>query len=205
MKRIGGILLICFFLALFALVSEGHTENLENGKTGSDYPWAVSLFGGISASNDDTLYDIFTFGASYSDDNSLVAVALSREIYRYEQYLSLELEGQVGRHFGEDGDFWEFVGLGMVRWLPFPWDDYVGTSLGIGAGLSYYTEVSRMEKDRDDDAQRLLGYLAFELTFGLPQYPRWDLMLRLHHRSGLLGVIGDSESNYLCVGIRYAF
>ena len=205
MKRIGGILLICFFLALFALVSEGHTENLDNEKKPIDYPWAVSLFGGLAASNSDTLYDFFTFDASYSDDNSLVVVALSREIYRYEQYLSLELEGQVGRHFGDDGDFWEFVGLGMVRWLPFPWDDYVDTSLGIGAGLSYYTEVSQMEKDRDDDAQRLLGYLAFELTFGLPQYPRWDLMLRLHHRSGLQEVIGDSESNYLCVGIRYAF
>lgn len=205
MKRIGLTRILIFFLALFSFVSEGHTENLENEKTSSDYPWAVSLFGGIAASNSDTLFDIFTFDASYSDDNSLVAVALSREIYRYEQYLSLEVEGQVGRHFGDGGDFWEFVGLGLLRWLPFPWDDYVDTSLGIGAGFSYYTKISDMEKERDDDAQHLLGYLAFELAFGLPQYPRWDLMFRLHHRSGLQEVIGDSESNFLCVGFRYAF
>jgi hypothetical protein len=204
LKRIGLTRILIFFLALFSFVSEGHTENLENEKTGSNYPWAVSLYGGITAGNSDTLSDIFTFDASYSDDDKLVVAALSREIYRYEQYLSLELEGQVGRHFGDDS-FWEFAGLGMVRWLPFPWDDDVDTSLDIGAGFSYYTEISEMEKERDEDAQRLLGYLAFELTFGLPQYPRWDLMLRLHHRSGLQEVIGDSESNFLCVGIKYAF
>lgn len=204
MTCIGLTRILIFFLALFSFVSEGHTENLENEKTSSDYPWAVSLFGGITADNSDTLSDIFTLDASYSDDNGLVAVALSREVYRYEQYLSLEFEGQVGRHFGDDS-FWEFVGLGMIRWLPFPWDEYVDTSLGIGAGFSYYTEISEMEKERDEDAQRLLGYLAFELTFGLPQYPCWDLMLRLHHRSGLQEVIGDSESNFLCVGLRHAF
>jgi len=204
LKQIGLTPILIFFLAFFVFAAVGHTENLENEKTGPDYPWAVSLYGGITASNDDTLSDIFTFDASYSDDDSLVVAALSREVYRYEQYLSLEVEGQVGRHFGDD-DFWEFAGLGMVRWLPFPWDDYVETSLGIGAGLSYYTKISDMEKERDDDAQRLLGYLAFELTFGLPQYPRWDLMFRLHHRSGLQEVIGDSESNFMCVGLRYAF
>ena len=205
MKQIGLTLIVVFFLAFFSFASAGHTETLENEKTGPDYPWAVSFYGGITADNSDTLSDIFAFHASYSDDDSLVVAALSREVYRYEQYLSLEVEGQVGRHFGDGGSFWEFVGLGMVRWLPFPWDDYVDTSLGIGAGLSYYTEISEMEKERDEDAQHLLGYLAFELTFGLPQYPRWDIMLRLHHRSGLQEVIGDSESNFLCVGLRYAF
>jgi hypothetical protein len=50
----------------------------------------------------------------------------------------------------------------------------------------------------------LLGYLAFEFTFGLPQYHRWDLMLRIHHRSGAKGIIGKSVSNYLCVGLKFA-
>jgi len=72
-------------------------------------------------------------------------------------------------------------------------------------GFSYFTKTSNMEEERDDDAQRLLGYLAFELTLGLPEYPRWDLAFRIHHRSGLQEIIGDSESNFICVGLKYAF
>lgn len=205
MKRTGIAFILSILLVLSSLTSEGRAEESENEIKNNDYPWTVSLFTGMSASNDDTLSDIFKLRADYSTDNNLVTLALAREVYRYEHYIGLEFEGQVGRHFGDDDDLWEFVGLGMARWHPFPWDKYVDTSLGIGAGFSYFSEVSNLEDERDDDAQRFMGYLAFELTFGLPAYPRWDLAFRIHHRSGLQEIIGDSESNFLCVGLKYAF
>lgn len=195
------LLIVLAFLLFYSPC--GYGSDSENGGMKADYPWAVSLYGGVYT--DDGLLDIFSFDASWANDNNVVVAALSREVYRYKQYLSFELEGQVGRHFGDDLSHWEFVGLGMGRWHPFPWDDVVDTSFALGAGLSYYTEISQIENDDEDDAQRLLVYLAYELTFGLPRYPRWDLMLRIHHRSGMWGLVGEGSSNYGCIGLRYAF
>ena len=97
------------------------------------------------------------------------------------------------------------LGLLMGRWHPFPWDQAIDTSFGLGMGLSYITKHSPVELIEDEDAQRLLGALAFEITMGLPQYPQWDMLLRVHHRSGLWGVIGDGSSNYITGGFRYNF
>jgi len=180
-------------------VSAGSSDTEE---TGTDYKWFVSIYWGLHTHED--LAKMATFRADY-DDNSLAVLALAREIYRYKQWVSVELEGQVGKLFGQDDDLWEFVGAILGRWHPFPWDKYIDTSFAMGAGLSYDTDISETESETDHHPQRLLGYLAFELTFGLPQYPRWELMLRIHHRSGAQGIIGDGGSNYLCSGLKFAF
>ena len=193
-------------LIIFSLLysgSFGYAEETEKLQTMKDQKWAFALYGGRYAHH--TLSDIIAFEADYGDDANVVVAALSREIYRYEHYISFELEGQIGRHFGDDISHWEFVGLGLARWHPFPWDRLLDTSFGFGAGFSYYTEISRVEKEREEDAQRLLGYLAYELTFKHPSLPRWDLLVRLHHRSGAAGLVGEGSSNYVCAGLRYAF
>lgn len=195
---------ICLILIAFSLFTvKGHTAEVEKETTGQEHHWGLSLYGGVHAIS--TIRDIITLDADYSDGNNLLVAALSREVYRSRQHLSFEIEGQVGRHFGDEVSHWEFVALGLGRWHTFPWDDVVDTSFGAGAGLSCYTEISSVEKLKHDDAQRLLGYLALELTFGLPQFPRWDLLTRIHHRSGLFGLIGKGSSNYLTVGLKYAF
>ncbi|OEU44276.1 MAG: hypothetical protein BBJ60_05980 [Desulfobacterales bacterium S7086C20] len=143
--------------------------------------------------------------ATYSDGNYIAIGALAREMYRYKQWVSVELEGQIGRHFGRDICHWEVVGLIIGRWHPFPWDRYMDTSFAIGSGLSYYSDVSQLELEEDEDAHRLLGYLTCELTLCLPQYPRWNLMFRIHHRSGAGGIVGEGSTNYLCGGLKLAF
>jgi hypothetical protein len=193
-------------LIIFALLcssSFGNAKEAQKRQATEDHKWALALYGGRYA--DRTLEDIITFDADYSTDANLVVAALFREIYRYEHYLGFELEGQIGRHFGDDLSHWEFVGLGLARWHPFSWDRILDTSFGFGAGLSYYTEISRLEKEREEDAQHLLVYLAYELTFKHQSLPRRDLLVRLHHRSGAAGVVGDGSSNYVCTGLRYAF
>lgn len=202
--KLTGITALSILLLLFSLfVSKGHTSDMEGEKTAPDHQWALSLYGGIHAR--DTLHDILSFDADYSDGNTILVAGLAHEVYRYRQNLSFEVEGQIGRHFGADVSHWEFVALGLGRWHAFPWNDLVNTSIAIGLGASAYTEISDAEKYRNEEAQRLLGHLAFELTFGLPQFPRWNLLMRIHHRSGMGGVIGEGSSEYVCAGLKYAF
>jgi len=175
----------------------------DSEKSKSNYKWFVSIYGGPHT--DENIAEIATFNADTSNHNYIVVGALAREIYRYRQWLSFELEGNVGKYLGPRDDQWAFAGLMLGRWHAFPWDRYIDTSFAMGAGLSLNSDVTQIERDRDDHAQRLLGYLAFEFTLGLPQYPRSDLMFRVHHRSGARGLIGESVSNYLCVGLKFAF
>ena len=197
----------CFWVVIqifIVLISSNvRADSLDTEKPESDYKWFVSFYGGPRT--EENLAEIATLNADYSDGNYVAVCALAREFYQYKQWLSFELEGQVGKHFGSDNDHWEFVGVVLGRWHAFPWDKYIDTSFAMGGGLSYNSDISETELKRDKHAQHLLGYLAFEFTFGLPQYPRWDLMLRVHHRSGAKGIIGQSVSNYLCAGLKFAF
>jgi hypothetical protein len=178
-------------------------DGSQSEKYTSKYLWTLSAYAGPHA--DDTLTDIVTLHATYSDGNYVSVVALAREVYQYKQWVSVEIEGQVGKHFETDFEHLEFVGLIIGRWHPFPWDRYIDTSFAIGSGLSYNSDVCHIESEEDEDAQRLLGYLAYELTFGLPQYPRWNLMFRIHHRSGAGNLIGKATTNYVCGGLKFAF
>jgi hypothetical protein len=166
------------------------------------YKWFLTAYGGAHAQDD--LGDVVTFQASFEDNAYIAALALAREIWHYEKYLSFELEGQVAKHFNKDTQ-WEFVGLIIARWHYFPWNRCVNTSFAVGDGMSYYTDVSEVEKEDDDDAQRTLNYLLFELTMGLPEVPNWDLVFRIHHRSSVFGLVGAGGSNFVTGGIKFAF
>jgi hypothetical protein len=64
-----------------------------------------------------------------------------------------------------------------------------------------------VEEKEDADSGKWLNYLVFELTSGLPRYPKWDVLSRIHHRSSIRGNIGarDAGSNFFFVGIRYNY
>ena len=75
----------------------------------------------------------------------------------------------------------------------------------MGDGISYNTEISKVEKEDDEDAGMVLNYLMFELTLGLPKYRQWDVVVRIHHRSSIYGMAGAAGSNFLTAGIKYSF
>ena len=166
------------------------------------HKWFLTVYGGAHAQDD--IADVFTFNAKFEDNDYIAVVALAREFWHFKKYISFEVEGQIGKHFNND-TFWEFNGLIIGRWHVFPWNRYVDTSVAVGDGFSYYTEVSKVEKEDDEDAQKTLNYLMFELALGLPQYPRWDLVVRIHHRSSIFGLYGAGGSNYVCGGIKFSF
>ncbi len=201
--KLAAIAKIFIIMVFVVFVSNSHTATVAAEEPALDHNWAFLLYGGTHAQN--SISDIITFDADYAGDNHMVVTAVNWQAYNYQPYVSFELEGQLGRHFGDDVSHWEFVTLVLGRWHLFPWNDIIRTSFAFGSGLSSYTEISRLEQTEEDDAQRLLGYLAFELTFGLPQLPRWDLLLRIHHRSGMKGLIGEGSSNFLAAGLKYTF
>ena len=95
----------------------------------------------------------------------------------------------------------------LFRWANLPWNNYVNTSLAIGEGVSYDSSYPSLEKKNNDNAKRFLNYLVLEATFAAPEYPRLQLVARIHHRSGAYGLYhaGNSGSNDLGLGIRYLF
>ena len=195
-------LLLVIVALLLGFGSGARADDDQNKDHINRHKWFLTVYGGAHAQN--TIEDVFTFNAKFEDNDYIAVAALAREFWHYQDYISFEAEGQIGKHFNND-TFWEFNGLIIGRWHAFPWDKYVDTSLAVGDGLSCYTEISKVEKDDDDDAQKTLNYLLFELALGLPQYPRWDLVVRIHHRSSVFGLYGAGGSNYVTGGIKFSF
>ncbi|MEE8286091.1 MAG: hypothetical protein V3R72_05305 [Gammaproteobacteria bacterium] len=98
----------------------------------------------------------------------------------------------------------------MARWSNFPWSKTIRTTFGLGGGLSYATDVPSIEIDPNDpngDYNRLLHYIAVEATFALPKYKDWQLVYRLHHRSGVFGLMQaeNAGNTAIQIGIRHYF
>jgi len=165
--------------------------------------WYLTLYGGQYAGS--ATADVVTFS---SPDSYVVGLGVLKEFARNDPSVRWELEGLALQHRGTQ-DHVEFAVSINVRWVTFPWDAYLHTSLGFGSGLSYATEVPELE-DRDNPdtgSTRFLHYIMLELTFSLPSLPRWSLVGRIHHRSGVWGLFDGvgRASNVLVGGLRYQF
>ena len=166
--------------------------------------WSMTVHAGIMADGDKgTLGDTIS-GAEYSGTNNMIMGAVSKELYRYHDILGFELEGQFGKHGGTN-EYYEAIGAAYIRWLRMPFEEHIRTSVAAGAGLSYASSIPAVEYRRDQRSENLLGYLGLEFTVGLPKLPQWDLVFRLHHRSGAKGVIGYGDANYIGAGIKINF
>lgn len=190
-------------ILLLSLALGGTADAGENDLPGADSKWFLNVYLGRYAH--ETLADLLLFRASFRRENGqVVVVGVGRELWRYRDWVGFEAEAQLGRHFA-DQDHWEFNALGALRWHLFPWDDYVDTSFAVGDGLSFPTKLPKLEEKYDPDADRVLNYLMFELTFARPERPRWQGMLRIHHRSDVFGLFDGGGSTYLCAGVKYRF
>ncbi|GAB4177945.1 MAG: hypothetical protein Kow0020_13960 [Wenzhouxiangellaceae bacterium] len=169
--------------------------------------WQLSVYSGKAAK--DRLLDIITRYNTGFIDSYLVAVAPGY-IHRETRRWRFEIEGQAVKHWGLQ-DHWEFNAAYIARWKPFPWDEFVDTSLAAGAGVSYALEVPPIEPRADrvtaERSAKLLGYLMAEVAFAPPGDARWAVFVRLHHRSGAKGLFKDVDggSNFITGGLRWRF
>jgi len=187
---------------LLSSLTYAFADDVKNENKTPEHKWFLTVFGGPAVQPN--LENVAIFNMRVEDDTYIGVAALAREFWRYENWISFEVEGQVGKYFGDEHQ-WQFSGLIIGRWHRFPWENYVDTSFAVGDGLSYNTETSKIEKEDDEEAGKWLNYLMFELTLGLPEYPRWDLVYRIHHRSSIGQRIGAGASNFAAFGIKYSF
>jgi hypothetical protein len=134
--------LLFFFALVIGVTSGAFAEDEQTQDNIARYNWFLTAYSGIHAQED--IGDVFALRAKFEDNAYIGVVALARQFWHYEKYISLEAEGQIGKHFNTD-DQWEFVGLIAARWHEFPWNNYVTTSVAVGEGISYYTEISNRE------------------------------------------------------------
>jgi hypothetical protein len=174
------------------------------GKAMAGEDFALSVYSGRMTDGD--FGDAISGKADFIDAYVVVG-ALSWTFARYfEDALSFELEGQIGKWWG-DQDNVEFNLPVAIRWSKFPWNDYVSTSLAYGLGPSYATEKPDAEIDLHDTTKKFLVYWFGEIAFGPPQ-SNWAGIFRIHHRSGAFGLIadhGEGGSNTLAAGLKYRF
>ena len=95
----------------------------------------------------------------------------------------------------------------MFQWSNFPWQKYLVTTIGAGEGLSYDSKVPQAEAQNSTNTQNLLNFLMFEIAFALPSHPNFEVIGRIHHRSGVYGLYTDGNSGSTAVGVavRYHF
>ncbi|MGY6588314.1 MAG: hypothetical protein ACXIUB_08515 [Wenzhouxiangella sp.] len=167
----------------------------------------VSLYAGRAA--EERMLDILTRYNTGFIDSYLVAVAPGMVLGRSER-LRHDLEGQLVYHWGEQ-HHWEFNLAYLLRWTRFPWNHRVNTTAGIGAGVSWATEVPfiepRAKELGEEESRQLLGYVAIELEFAPPGESPWSGFVRLHHRSDAFGLFHDKRggSNFITLGTRRYF
>lgn len=166
--------------------------------------WAVTAYGAVLSS--DPIEEVVALEADFDSDYQLAVLALSRRFQEPFQKLDLEGELQLSKHT-KGQNHWELNGLLAVRWLPFPWDGRVDTSLAFGAGLSLASMVPPLERENREESSDLLGYLLVELELRPPASERLSLVARLHHRSGAFGTFDGvhGASNALGLGLKFRF
>lgn len=181
-----------------------HTDNFF---TRCDGNCTVSVFGGPQLLTHE--YDIFIHATppwNWRFGNaSLVGGAISRRLLTLWDSLDVEPEFGIAKRFGDmhTDEAWLVLNF---RWTRFPWNQYLRTSIAVTSGPSFVVDLP----PNTHHNATVLNYFSPEITFALPRYPQYELMVQLHHRSDPFGGISNGGSpdpgwQFLTVGLRYRF
>ncbi len=134
---------------------------------------------------------------------------VSRRLITFWDLLSIDPEIGAGKRFGtmSAGEFW---GALSFRWHLFPWNEHLKTTFAISDGISVVTKVDRREQalnNADRPGSAVLNYLSPEMTFALPEFADYELVLKLQHRSGVWGTIHGvyGAAQFGTIGFRVHF
>lgn len=215
MKRLLRNIAIC----LLTLLAFTYTLTAQAGFTVpftlyDQYPWAAAYYYGIDF--EDKLLRITKFGFHRWPEHIQsieLAHTLSQEnflrclVSRIVSVVQLTGNFTVRHDHNIPNTIYEFDPYLAFRWANLPWNHYINTSFAIGEGVSYATSYISLEKKNGEYTKRFLNYLMLEVTLAAPRYPRLQLMVRIHHRSGVYGLYHaeNAGSNALGLGIKYLF
>jgi hypothetical protein len=203
-------IVLCGILALLCLTTPSF------GGTRGD-PNAVTVMVGRAVDTDFTdiliepwtidFVDLYVVGAAVSTRLGTVNELTGSDPGGIGDDLTVDFEAGTSYRFGDEsmGEVW---GALYLRYDGFPWNDIVYTTIAANTGLSYITKTSEFERDRSDgQSSQVLHYLAPEITFADPDNKNVELVLKLHHRSGVFGLIDgvSGGSTFVATGIRVRF
>lgn len=185
---------IALFLALAAAQADARSEAR----------YALTGFGGVLL--DDVWEDVFLRPWTLDVQNSyLVGVAGAARIWRPTDWLDVEVEGQVVRHFGRQRHVEINAPIVTARWTAPPWSGWIDSTVAYGIGLSYAAEKPRLEQRFSGATEQVMVYWMIEVDAALPAED-WRLVGRLHHRSVAYGAFGETGgANALVLGLRRLF
>ena len=122
---------------------------------------------------------------------------------------TIEVVGNVTYQDDPKGNIFELNPylLGRIDLITTRW---IRISFAFGEGISYASKVPYWEVRSVDNAKnsrRFLNYLTYELVISIPKHPQWEIIYRVHHRSGVFGLYcpGRTSSTAMGVAIRYRF
>ncbi len=140
----------------------------------------------------------------------IVTLSYSKTLYDVNEHFKMGFETDVGKHFGlqengEVGVLWLF----MLKAI-FPANPYVEMDVIYGEGLSYAIGTPYFEdgpKNEPDKRYPFQSFLIFDFDLYLSRYPKTHLFYRVHHRSGVYGLITPEQvgSNFIGFGIKHIF
>lgn len=188
----------------------GQTAEATASDNITDAKWSAMLFGGQLSGN--------AFGRTLNPTSKVnrlniyfTGAVFNRRLYGG-NYFDIEAEGGVGHQYSTSvsgNNSPQVWGALYLRYKYFPWNKFARTTVAVNTGLNYSFKKTAFEaaEGRADGTRRLLHYLAPEITFSLPKYQDWELVFRLHHRSGIYGLLGCSScgTNFVTVGLRKHF
>lgn len=137
----------------------------------------------------------------------LLSGSYNRRLTTVLDHLDIEVEAGVGRRFGDNNSAEAYAALGL-RWREFPWNDFLRTSFAVYPfGPSYVANLAPSEISKDGKSANWLNFFSIELTLAAPSKPELEVLFRLHHRSGVFGLIDGSTNgaDFLSIGARYRF
>lgn len=170
--------------------------------------WSVTGFTGISVDNA-TLGQ--TMGEPWSRtlaEDTFLGLAGSYQLVRFRRWFTLDVELGAGARLGRTDAAEGWTAL-YLRFDGFPWRDRLYTSIGVSTGLSVISRLPREERgppwDPKPDRSHLLHYFSPEIAIALPHRRQHELVLRVHHRSGVYGTFNGvrGASNAIAIGYRY--
>jgi hypothetical protein len=203
---------ICLAVMAFWQVEQAHAQSQES-------PNAIFVFGGTATQGSlvGTLFtpwnidfsDVNMLGGSYSRRLGTVNELIGGSgLGHFGDNVTVEAEIGTSRRFGGD-DLSEAWTALYFRYDGLPWNDTVYTTIALSTGVNLLLEDSKFEVEAGSGqhASRLLHYLAPEITFADPANKDVELVIRLHHRSSIFGLMDDfnSGSTFVTAGIRLRF
>lgn len=218
LRRVRQVLTITTSLAAAGMITAAHGERryFEAEREAS----SVSIYHGQGV--DEDLLDLpgVLFGGSVEWDDSYFFALGYQHGTRTPKLISVPLEWMhldpvttavevlAVKHRGLQSNFEADVAYAIHS--PFAQLGPLRVRFGFSVGLSYAFGTPSYEDGSVDDPEKryhFQNYNAYELEWGSWRYPRFSLVTRVHHRSGIYGLIAPRRvgSNFLTAGLRLSW